>query len=950
MVFIKRMLNSFVFWGAWIVIPFIMEIIPAFGSFTLLLKRRHRVKKKETVKIEFYPEISIIIPVYNSQNTLFSCVESVYTGSYPVDRIRVFLVNNQGQDDSFQVFAKCQEAFPDLQMQWLNAEQGKSRALNLALYNSEGKYIINVDSDGTLEKNALLRMITKFENNPDLNCMTGAVLTSPDLIEKYKRKRSRLLRKLEFMEYAQAFLAGRSYASETNSVYTLSGAFSAFRKSAILNSRLYNTDTICEDTQVTFQMRYIYHEKVEICEDAIFFVEPIDDLNKLYTQRQRWQRGSLEVAKMFYNKNFRLKNTIKDVNVRTMLYDHTFAFPRMIWYMALLCLLSIGYSSKVIFLSTAMLFIMYIVIGYLYFITTMCFLKKMPEIQKYYRKHWWCVLLLPLFNLMVFFIRMAGIVNSINTDSAWRTRNLTEEKQAFLQVIRKDTAFVTKGMKKVEQLFHKKESSKWVKDKKAFGWYVGIGLIYTVSLILTVAGTWVKNSMGVGLSEMLATLKGPLNGTGTDMLGEVMIHCVLPVLAFLLFWVIFSIISSRFDNKTIIKVQKLLEKAAVLFLVISVFLSNFQFQVLSYVKAKGTETTVYEDYYVSPDSVAITAPGQAKNLIYIYLESMETTYASQNAGGFQKTDNYMPRLTQLAEDNLSFGEGKGIRGWHAIYGTTWTMAALLATTSGVPYCFTESDAQMQESGNYASGLISLGDILEQNGYQSEFMCGSDATFGGRAAYFKTHGKYQIFDYYTAKERGLFAADYYEHWGFEDRKLFTYAKDEILALADSGKPFNFTMLTVDTHATGGYVCEECEDIYEVATANVVDCTDRHVAAFIDWCKQQDFYEDTVIIISGDHPRMDSFLVDGVSYYDREVYNCFINAAAEPVLATDNRILTAMDMYPSILVAMGFQIEGDRLGLGTNLFSGKQTLAEEKGYNWLQTELQKKSDYYESVFNP
>ncbi len=74
------------------------------------------------------------------------------------------------------------------------------------------------------------------------------------------------------MEYAQAFLAGRSYASELNSVYTLSGAFSAFRKSAVLKSWMYNTDTICEDTHITFQMRYLQKERVEVCEDALFLL------------------------------------------------------------------------------------------------------------------------------------------------------------------------------------------------------------------------------------------------------------------------------------------------------------------------------------------------------------------------------------------------------------------------------------------------------------------------------------------------------------------------------------------------------------------------------------------------------------------------------------------------------------------------------------------------------
>ena len=231
--------------------------------------------------------------------------------------------------------ADCQKKFPDLLMQWLNAEQGKSRALNLALYNSDGKYIINLDSDGILEKNALVNLITRFEQDTDLNCMTGAILTIPEQIQAYKGFFPRLLRNLEFMEYAQAFLAGRSYASEMNAVYTLSGAFSAFRKSVVLKSWMYNTDTICEDTHITFQMKYRQNERVEVCEDAIFFVDPIEDMNKLYTQRQRWQRGSLEVAKMFMDKSFKVKNIFSNVSVKTLLYDHTFAFPRMIWYLAL---------------------------------------------------------------------------------------------------------------------------------------------------------------------------------------------------------------------------------------------------------------------------------------------------------------------------------------------------------------------------------------------------------------------------------------------------------------------------------------------------------------------------------------------------------------------------------------------------------------------------------------
>lgn len=429
---ITRILNSFVFWGAWIIIPVLMEILPALGSVLLLLHRRRKTRAKG--EMTYFPEITLLIPVYNSEDTLFRCIASVNDSSYPNSSIRIFLVNNQGTDDSFSVFARCQHEFPDLKMQWLNTEQGKSRALNMALYNSEGKYIINIDSDGILEKHALKNNVRKFEADEELDCQTGAILTNPSLIGKTKSLILNLVQRLEYMEYAQAFLAGRSYASETNSVYTLSGAFSAFRKSAILDSRMYNTETVSEDTHITFQMRYLKHERIEVCEDALFLVDPIESLDKLYTQRQRWQRGSLEVAKMFGGKSLRITKAFSDVNTRTLLYDHTFAFPRMIWYLAMFCLQAMQYSPTVIFYSVLVIFALYILVAYLYFLSASHFLRVNGDLRKYYRRHFWCVALLPAYNFCLFFVRFAGIINSISTDSAWRTRSFSEEWKDFCSV------------------------------------------------------------------------------------------------------------------------------------------------------------------------------------------------------------------------------------------------------------------------------------------------------------------------------------------------------------------------------------------------------------------------------------------------------------------------------------------------------------------------------------
>lgn len=450
---INQLLSSIIFWSAWMVIPFLMEILPSVEAIFVLFKRKRRNRKDAAPALN--PEITLIIPVYNSEASLEACIRSIYESDYPNDRIRVFLVNNKTKDKSFEVFTYCQEKYPDLLLQWLNAEQGKSRALNLALYNAEGKYIIHIDSDGILEKSALRYMVERFESDTTVNCMTGAICTNPDMVEKYPRGFARFLRKLEFVEYTQAFLAGRNCASERDSIYTLSGAFSGFRKSAILKSRLYSTDTICEDTQITFQMKYIQKEKVKICEKAIFFVDPIEDMDKLYTQRQRWQRGSIEVSKMFLHMGLNPLKMLTDSNVRTVMYDHTFAFPRLIWYLALLCLIVMGYSAKIITLSFLLIMIMYIICGYFYYIAIVGFLADHKGLQSYYKKQWWVIAFLPLFNMLVFFIRMAGIVNSINTDSAWRTKTFTEECREIKQKLKDDFGWLGEGISKLRELVNK---------------------------------------------------------------------------------------------------------------------------------------------------------------------------------------------------------------------------------------------------------------------------------------------------------------------------------------------------------------------------------------------------------------------------------------------------------------------------------------------------------------
>ena len=429
--------NEILFWVAWIILPLIVEIIPAMINFLLLVIKYIRKRRKGPADPELYPEITIIIPVYNSESTLRKCLESIDLSTYENRLITVFLVDNGSRDNSFQVFEECQMRYSDLCMQWLVSNQGKSKALNKALFNSRGKYIINVDSDGRFEKNAIRNIVKRFESNMKTNCLTGVILTERSEIEETEDFILRNVRRLEYLEYCQAFLAGRNFSSDINGLYTLSGAFSAFRKSTILQTQMYNSDTICEDTQITFQIKR-QHKRVELCENAVFYVSPIDDMAKLYTQRQRWQVGELEVFHMFYKDKMRLRNLFRDIDFRVILFDHTFAFPRLIWYFALLGLSMTNYSLRTVLLALILIYILYVISTLLYFLNVIMFLREFWEDRKYYIGKVGYVLLYPLYNLYTFLLRFMGIINSINRASSWKTFNFREEWEIVKGIVKKD--------------------------------------------------------------------------------------------------------------------------------------------------------------------------------------------------------------------------------------------------------------------------------------------------------------------------------------------------------------------------------------------------------------------------------------------------------------------------------------------------------------------------------
>lgn len=473
-------------------------------------------------------------------------------------------------------------------------------------------------------------------------------------------------------------------------------------------------------------------------------------------------------------------------------------------------------------------------------------------------------------------------------------------------------------------------------------------LFFTISVLLMFSGKWMLNTWNhLTVDELIYHLKSPLDGTNKDLISDYLSSCLMPtlLLGILLVFFLFLFRKKPFLHR-FFHITALI--AAPVMIGMTAYQVWGQLDIKTYVKSSTTYSSFIDEHYVDPSDVTLIFPEKKRNLIHIYLESMETTY-SDTANGGAFSENLIPELTQLSHTYEDFsGTNSKLNGAVSLSGSTWTMGALFAQTSGLPLSLPIDGNAMSGQSTFFPNLTSEGDILANAGYNQALLIGSDAAFGGREHYFTEHGNYQIWDYNHFIHQGDIPEDYYVFWGFEDKYLIEFAKEKLTLLSQQEEPFNLTMLTVDTHFEDGYLCSDCTTYYENDQyANVMRCSSQKIGELISWIQEQDFYENTTIVLTGDHLTMDNDFCDNVpDDYQRLVFTTYINAPVHTV-AQGRRTYCTFDIFPTTIASLGIKIPGERLGLGTNLFSDTETLCESYGIAYVNSEIQKKSELMEML---
>jgi phosphoglycerol transferase len=324
------------------------------------------------------------------------------------------------------------------------------------------------------------------------------------------------------------------------------------------------------------------------------------------------------------------------------------------------------------------------------------------------------------------------------------------------------------------------------------------------------------------------------------------------------------------------------------------------------------------DRYVTPSVAA--APAQPRNVILLYLESIERTFADPAFG-----NAYM----QLAELSTQARTFEGIQ---QIENTGWTVAGMVASQCGVPLMpaglIQKND--FDYVARFLPGAVCLGDLLKQQGYQLSFMGGASLEFQGKGLFHRHHGFDRLAGLEEMQDR--VAPGYVNDWGLYDDSLLEFAKEEVRTLAGSGRPYLLSILTIAGHFPNGFPAEAClqrqgefdgEDIlYSVR------CTGYLVDRFLDELREAGLLRNTTVVLMSDHLAMKNSEWTTLNRLKRT--NTFMaldqSGAVRPIAKAGSMV----DVFPTLLELLGFQLAPQgRAGLGVSLLGSRPTLLAELG---------------------
>ncbi len=294
---------------------------------------------KKTGETDKFLKISIIIPAYNEEITISSCIKSMLSLNYPC--YEVIVVDDGSSDDTFNEALKYAEKGIKVIRQ---KNTGKPGAINTGIKSASGEIVITVDADSKLDPDALKWINRRFSSNPRLGAVAGNVKID---------KPNGLLKNIQALEYTSAINLGRKSQSLLHCVMIVPGAIAALKTQVLHEVGYFPVDTFAEDFDITMKILQAGYQ-VEYESHAIALTQAPESIEDLIKQRRRWHRGMTQVLakyqKMYFNPKYGVAGIL---GVPYMWLELSSSLINMV--MLFILLAASFYSSDMVSLTSGML-------------------------------------------------------------------------------------------------------------------------------------------------------------------------------------------------------------------------------------------------------------------------------------------------------------------------------------------------------------------------------------------------------------------------------------------------------------------------------------------------------------------------------------------------------------------------------------------------------------------
>lgn len=306
------------------------------------------------------PLVSVIIPALNEQHTISWTIRSLVEQNY--GNLEIIVVDDGSTDDTPNICRKLART-ENISYYRFSARAGKSAVLNYGLKFARGEFIVFVDSDTTFDRNAILRLVSRFAD-PTVGGVAGNLR-----VRNYRRN---LLTTLQQLEYLFTISVGRRIRAEFGILPIISGAFGGFRRDLISAETMGGHEPgPGNDSDLAIRIRKKGY-RILFAADAFCLTNTPETLWGLLKQRARWDRNiirnRLRKHRNVFNPNsanFRLRDVVTfadslffhvGMSFVTVVYlvDMTFNYPR---YLPILLLINfcLYFSVEVVELIIAVL-------------------------------------------------------------------------------------------------------------------------------------------------------------------------------------------------------------------------------------------------------------------------------------------------------------------------------------------------------------------------------------------------------------------------------------------------------------------------------------------------------------------------------------------------------------------------------------------------------------------